>query len=369
MKKTLPFVVLAAAFCLPAFAQQPQNSAPAGKIAVFVRNLSADPSLDPRLGAFSAAIAAQLNARGVPTVDEALALRSLGEYAGGGSKSSEGEINAALFSGASAAKIAEYAGADRVLSVAIISAGSETRSFEGYGISTNVETFSIETSSSLFDAGGGGVTGISAGASTQVRGGGALKVSEGDIFGKLFASAARSLADGLCRGAALSPAPAERKLYAVNLRFEINSVNFPVLKKIGDGAYEVESRVVPAGLSSAAVRIDGAAAGVSASSRPIMLSRGVHTITADIPDFRKVEESIYVDGSDLPAEFVVSLTPNDAALARWRGDMEFVQSVIDSAAKSDSKRILTEAEAEKLRGIAETFRNSNITVDLGFGKK
>ena len=163
MKKTLPFVVLAAAFCLPAFAQQPQNSVPAGKIAVFVRNLSSDPSLDPRLGAFSAAIAAQLNARGVPTVDEALALRSLGEYAGGGSKASEGEINAALFSGASAAKIAEYAGADRVLSVAIISAGSETRSFEGYGISTNVETFSIETSSSLFDAGGGGVTGISAG--------------------------------------------------------------------------------------------------------------------------------------------------------------------------------------------------------------
>ena len=141
------------------------------------------------------------------------------------------------------------------------------------------------------------------------------------------------------------------------------------MKKIGDGAYEVESRVVPAELSSATVRIDGAAAGVSASSRPIMLSRGVHTITADIPDFRKVEESIYVDGSDSPAEFVVSLTPNDAALARWRGDMEFVQSVIDSAAKSDSKRILTEAEAEKLRGIAETFRNSNITVDLGFGKK
>lgn len=369
MKKTLPFAALAAALCLPAFAEQAREPAPAGKIAVFVRNLSADPSLDARLGAFSAAIATELNARGLATVDESLALRGLGKYAGAGSDARAGGINAALFSGASAAKIAEYAGADRVLSVAIVYAGSETRSFEGYGISTKVETFSIETSSSLFDIGGGGVTGISAGASAEVRGGGALKVSESDIFGRLFASAACSLADGLRRSPELSRAAPEKKLYGVNLRFEINSVNFPVLKKIGDGAYEVEPRTVPAGLASATVRIDGAAASVSSPPRPVMLSRGVHTITADIPGFRKVEESIYVDGSGSPAEFVIALAPDDGLLARWRGDMQFVQSVVNSAAKSDSRRILTEAEAEKLRGIAETFRNSNITVDLGFGKK
>lgn len=83
----------------------------------------------------------------------------------------------------------------------------------------------------------------------------------------------------------------------------------------------------------------------------------------------KVEESIFVDGSNSPSEFVVSLTPDDSTAARWKNDMKFVQSIVDSAVKSDSKLIISEAEAEKLKGIAETFKKSNITIDLGFGNK
>lgn len=49
--------------------------------------------------------------------------------------------------------------------------------------------------------------------------------------------------------------------------------------------------------------------------------------------------------------------------------MKFVQSIVDSAVKTDSKLIISEAEAEKLKGIAETFKKSNITIDLGFGNK
>ena len=144
-----------------------------------------------------------------------------------------------------------------------------------------------------------------------------------------------------------------------------------MLKMVSYGKYELTTQTYPASLSTATVRIDGAAVTVSSGSgaRKVALPKGIHTISADIPGFVKVEESIFVDGSNSPSEFVVSLTPDDSTAARWKNDMKFVQSIVDSAVKTDSKLIISEAEAEKLKGIAETFKKSNITIDLGFGNK
>ena len=76
-----------------------------------------------------------------------------------------------------------------------------------------------------------------------------------------------------------------------------------------------------------------------------------------------------MDGSNSPTEIEVSLTPDDSTAERRKNDMKIVPSIEDSAVKSDSKLIISEAEAEKLKGIAETFKKSNITIDLGFGNK
>lgn len=357
------------ALCAAGNQTEPAKGSEKLKIAVFVRNMTDDKSIDSRLGGFAASISANLNALGFSTVDEALALKSLKEYSGG---QNSARLNANIFDGGSAARIAEYAGANRVLSVAVVSLGRETRSFDGYGVKTKIEAFTLRTSSSLFGEDGAGETGINADASFEMRSGGALKMSESDILGRLLSSAAKTLADGISSKIEnVSSSEADRKLYEINLKFAIEQLQFPMLKMVSYGKYELTTQTYPASLSTATVRIDGAAVTVSSGSgaRKVALPKGIHTISADIPGFVKVEESIFVDGSNSPSEFVVSLTPDDSTAARWKNDMKFVQSIVDSAVKTDSKLIISEAEAEKLKGIAETFKKSNITIDLGFGNK
>ena len=68
------------ALCAAGNQTEPAKGSEKLKIAVFVRNMTDDKSIDSRLGGFAASISANLNALGFSTVDEALALKSLKEY-------------------------------------------------------------------------------------------------------------------------------------------------------------------------------------------------------------------------------------------------------------------------------------------------
>lgn len=359
------FCALGVAFAasLAAFAADAPSA-----LAVFVKNDTGKPELDGKKAAFDAMLSARLAGNGFAPMSHDLLLRNLNDYlknpnaeyrsqAESLKKAVEGKdsVDMRLFEDASGLRIAEFMGADGILSVSLTSFGREVRKFKFRDVRTTSTIINLRSSYTLYSvSGGAGVSGATVEASKTIRRSENLEILSDDIVNSLLDETAVKMApiiSGSAARAALEASPASEGEVAFD--FVLESVSMPSLVRGGDGQYKIGSQAVPLGIAAVVAEIDGVAANLGAKTK---LSKGIHTLKIRQRDIVPVELNINVTGR--PGQSItLQLSLSDEARLRWKDDLDFVE-------KMKARSEISAAEAERLLGIAEMFRNSGYKIDI-----
>lgn len=342
------------------------------KTVVFVSNDSSTPALDAGKKILETSISARLSTAGFNVIDADLALRSLNDYLGDANakhrtlalalkKSMEdSSLGNKIFEDASGFRIAEILGADYVMAVSITGAGVETKAFGGYGVKTVSNVFKLRSNYKLYEAGeGAGTAGGAVMSSKIVRQTAELSTVSDDILNELFEDTAEQIAFLLGEENAKGKIIAKSEISKgeVKISFQIEGFSFPEVT-VQNGVYRVHQTTLPVGINSVTADIDGIAYTLG---EKVSLSKGIHMLKINQKDLESVEKNIFITGSPNQT-LVLQLSLSDAARSRYKADMAFVEEIKNRAKLSDDRRILTEAEAERLKGIAKMFENSGFKI-------
>lgn len=348
-----------------------ERTAESKRVALFVRNDSGNPKLADCGKNLEFALSARLNNLGFAVVNHDLALRNLNDYLGNPNAKYRSEASnfkrmfagdspdAKLFENASGLRIAEFVGADYILSVSIGGLTAERKVFDGYDIKTLNTTYRLRASYNIYGGDGAGTAGGAVKTQKTLRQTGNLIEISDDVLDSLLDDTAAQMA------AKLGVQNEEGGIVSKGVSFgevgivcELADLSFPeiVLK---NGRYELSNAVVPVKIPHITADIDGMAHTLGGK---IKLSKGVHILKIHQRDIVPVEKTFNITGSpDQTLAFTLNLT--DEARNRWKADMAFVEEMKNRAKLSDDRRILTEAEAERIRGIARMFEQSGFKVD------
>ncbi len=364
-----------ALFILSTFAFGDQNGdLRTRKVVVFARNDSADKALDTKAKPLELAVCAKLNELGLSAIDYDMAIRSLNDYLSNPNAkylsdaeklkaSLEENVGAAIFAGASGQRAAELLGADYILSVSISSLGKSEKKFSGYGINTVNTLYTLRSSYSLLSANNAaGTSGGLVDCTLTMRKTDNLSETTDDIIGKLVFDTAEKVAMKLKQaqesGRISSNADAESG--DVEILFSIEQMSFPEVVQNENGQYVLGSNIIPVEISNVSAYIDGVQVPMGGKMK---LSKGFHSLKLSHPDLESHISSIYV-AADSKQTLTIPLALTNAARQRWKDNLTFLESIKERAKASDDNRTITNAEAERLKGIAETFRNSGYKIDV-----
>ncbi len=240
--------------------------------------------------------------------------------------------------------------------------GSERKSYRGYGIETSGETFALRADYAL--SGGTDAAGISGGAVratktlSRIPG---LSVDSNDVLNELV----ENLADEVARSLSERVKPAELPSKAaargeVEIVCTLDELSMPEVVFEG-GKYVLKPNLIPATVPYINAEIDGVAQTVGGR---VSLARGLHILRVKQADIEPFEANIFVTGA--PNQILrFALKLSDSARARWKEDLEFLERVKRLALEASDASVLTRAQAERLMGIAEMYKNSgyNIRID------
>ena len=370
MKKFFLTLALLAS-CAYSVAAENQNG-DSKKIVVFARNDSGKSALDSKMKVLEFEIAAHLGNMGYSVIDYDLVLRNLNDYLGNPNAKYkslaqklkdelEGKTSAGakIFENSSGTNLSAIIGADCILAVSCTGFGMEEKKFEGYGISTDNAVYKLKCAYSLSGArDAAGVDGGVEEATFSVKNTPDISISSDFIPEELVGKAAEKIANSIKRKNSDVPALKEVPVGEVLFSYKVEGLEFPEIT-VENGKYVLGKSVFDTSISSVNVEIDGIA---HTAGEKIPLPRGIHTVKIEQSGIEPVERTIFATGKgDQKIEF--SLRLSEKARLELKENMAFLEKMKAEARASSDKRILTEAEAEMIRGIATTFRQSGFKVD------
>lgn len=380
--RALKYLTLLPAFVCAALAfgqGAVSDSAPTEKktVAIFVRNDSGDSSLNKYSKILESALSSRISSPDWSVVDYDLAIRNLNDYLGNPNAKyktqakvfkrdleSQNYADLKLFEDASGTRIAEFVGADCIMAVSVSSLGKDKRSYEGCGVKTVTETYTLRlnyTLSSSSDA--SSLAGGNVSVSQSFRDSDGLKIETSDIENTLFSDAAESIASDFKKKTKFQKIePTSPQSATLNLSFAISNLDFPKIVKEGEKYYVTKDIMTPS-ISGVNAEIDGVLHTVELSdSANVSLSKGIHYIRINQPDIKPIEQTIFVTGKP-DQKIRLNLRLSDELMQRWKADIEFFRSIVEKMKETDARVELSDAEAERLRGLAEMFKNSHIYFD------
>ncbi len=267
------------------------------------------------------------------------------------------KLDEALSDNSSALRLAQNLGADYILIPAITSYGTERKAYNGNGIATINTTYKLRVSYKIVEANeGGAVRGSTVLAEKNIRDSGDLKTDSSDVINELLDDAADQLADAIAASAKALPMEVA-KANLVTFRVACSMTDprqQPIMvSAIGISADNklVTSQPVPVQAMDVTVEVDGVAIGSAPGdfkSRP-----GLHKLSLSREGFDTWSRTVNLyDGQKLS----VALQMSAAGYARWKETTDFLATI-------DNNRKLTDAEVNRINGIAEFFKNSHYRVD------
>jgi hypothetical protein len=266
-------------------------------------------------------------------------------------------LDQALSDNTSALRLAQNLGADYILIPAITSFGTEKRNYNGNGIATVNTTYKLRVSYKIVEANeGGAVRGSTVLAEKSFRDSGDLKTESSDVINDLLDDAADQLADAIVTNAKALPmevAKANMVTFHVACSMTDPRQQPIMVSALGVSADNklVTSQPVPVQAMDVTVEVDGVAIGSAPgdfTSRP-----GLHKLSLSREGFDTWSRTVNLyEGQKLN----VALQMSAAGYARWRETTDFLATI-------DNNRKLTDAEVNRINGIAEFFKNSHYRVD------
>ncbi|MBR7106484.1 MAG: hypothetical protein IKC88_05810 [Opitutales bacterium] len=345
------------------------------KVAIFVRNDSDEKLLSKKIDTLESNLSARLNNMGFGVISHNLVIKSLDNYLNSDDtkirnfvKNLKEEIldkksaDKNLFESASGLRIAEIIGADYIVATSIASFGAEKKSFKGYGVKTDSIVYILQCNYNLFESSMGvGSTGGTSVASKTIRQSQNLKIESTDIINELLDQVAGDIALQLEQKNKSGKIVAKQNL-KTDVIFDcvLSDFSFPEII-LENGKYKVGSNSIPVGIKYITLEIDGIAQN---ANEKLKLTRGIHVVRINQKDIEPIEKTINVIENPDGQKFYFSLSLSDSARIRLKDDMAFIQAIKERAKASDDRRILTEAEAERLRGCAKMLEQSGYKIDI-----
>lgn len=326
--------------------------------AIFVAN-RAGKGFDDGVMLVEDLIVSRISDLGFVTLSREVVTDALAGY-GGGNADPATELDKRLSENTSALALARNLGASHIVSVSIGSFARNKKQFRDTdgshgGISTDISQFVLRVPYKIVDTTrGGSVTSDTIKVSKTIRQSEGLVIEEGDLINELLDQAsvevASSLEKRIKQGRIKEVSElADRVQLTVNCG--MTDLSIPDVKKQDDGSYKVIANAYKLEPMSVTVEIDGMVVGTAPGTFPVR--PGISKIRLSREGFKEWARTINVyDGQVLN----VSLQMSEAGYERWRDNATYLQSLKDGA-------IITEAEAELIRGKAKMFEQSGMRID------
>jgi hypothetical protein len=268
------------------------------------------------------------------------------------------KLDQALSDSTSALRLAQNLGADFILIPAITSYGTEKRTYTGDGIATINVIHNLRVSYKIAEAGTGGeIKGGTVLATKTIRQSGNLQVDNTDVINELLDDAADQLADTIAQNAnSLPTTVAKDKM--VNFRIACSMTDprqQPIMVSAlgisADNTVIVTNPPIAVQPLDVTVELDGIALGSAPGA--FQAYPGLHKLRLSREGFEAWERTVNVyDGQTLR----VALQMSSAGYVRWADTTAFLATL-------DNRRKLTDAEAEKIRGLAKFYSESHYRLD------
>ncbi len=341
--------------------KEPAKPKPARKTAIFVDN-RAGAQLNETVLRFEDHVAARVGGDHYEIISKEDVIKAAKLYPAD-ARAADAERNTLgtaadrkLTNDTSALRLAQNIGADYLLMVAIDSFDAETKRFKTDEVNVVNKVYTLRGTYKLLDGvTGGSLGGMPVRTTKTVRESANLSVENTDLTASLIEKLADSVAQDL-----LAKADQFREASAigdipVTIRCNVRDLQGNEISLTDIGITE-DNRIVKGQAAQplqavATVEVDGLALGSTPAT--VKLKPGPHKLRLTRPGFEDAELTIKaVEGMDL----TVTMQMSDAGFARWL-------QIRDALNALDVSRKLTDAEAERIKGIAEMFRQSGFRID------
>jgi len=304
-------------------------------------------------------IVSQVADLGFVTLSREAVIDSLSGY-GGGSSDPATELDQRLLDNTSALALARNLGASHIISVSIGSFARNKKQFrdtEGSygGVSTDIMQYVLRVPYKILDATrGGSQTADTIKVSKTIRQTEGLVIDQGDLLRELFDEASQLIAVSLEKRIKEGRVKESAQLadrVELTVHCGMTDLSIPDVKKQDDGTYMIIANAYKLEPMSVTVEVDGMVVGTAPGTFPVR--PGVAKIRLSREGFKEWARTINIyDGQVLS----VSLQMDESGYARWRQNITFLQGLKQGA-------IITEAEAELIRGKAKEFEQSGYRRD------
>ena len=267
------------------------------------------------------------------------------------------KLDQALSDNTSALRLAQNLGADYILIPSITGYGTEKKSYNGNGIQTLNVTHRLRVSYKIVEANeGGAVRGGTVVSENTTRDTANLQTDSTDTLNSLLDDAADQLADAVAGDAVtLTNEVAKAAMVSFHVACSMTDPRQqPILVSAVSVSADnklVTSAPAPMQAMDVTVELDGVALGSAPGDfkgRP-----GLHKIRLTREGFEDWERTINLyDGQTLR----VALQMSADGYAKWKDTTDFLATL-------DTNRKLTDAEVNKINGVAEFYKNSHYRVD------
>jgi PEGA domain len=326
--------------------------------AIFVKN-RADGVPDSKVDVLDDLITAQLTDKGFRIISREDLLNAVSGFAGAGANKGDpslagADLDKVMSNNTSAVRLAQSMSANYILVVAIDTYGSDQIQYDEGDIHTQITDTKMTLTYKLLDSASGGS--LSAGevtASRKDRVQPGLQISR-DMVDNLLKDAAVKLSAVLADKAAAGQVAAAGAPSSATAQFTIvctmSDLNVPITTKNDAGDYVVTANAtiqIPA-----TVEVDGIAVGTTPG--PLQSAPGIHKVRISAAGFRDWN---YTSNLYQGEQLNVALQLDTEGYARWGDSAAFLEGLKDKAK-------LTNAEADKIEGLAQMFRQSGYKVDI-----
>jgi hypothetical protein len=268
------------------------------------------------------------------------------------------KLDQLLSDNTSALRLAQNLGADFILIPSITTYGTEKKAYTGDGISTINITHTLRVGYKIVEAGAGGeIKGDTIAVSKTIRQSGNLQVEDTDIINELLDDAAGQLADTIAQNANSLPTEvAKEKMVGFSVACTMTDprqqpILVSALGITDDNHIIVTNQPIAVQPVDVTVELDGVTIGSAPGA--FQAYPGLHKLRLSREGFDTWERTVNIyDGQTLR----LALQMSAAGYARWADTTAFLATL-------DNNRKLTDAEVEKIKGIAKFFSESHYRVD------
>jgi len=261
-----------------------------------------------------------------------------------------------LVNGSSAQRLAQNLGADYLLMVAADSFNSEVKHYKTDDVDVQNRVFTLRGTYKLLDGTTGGTLGGQAVKATKtIRESANLSVSNTDVTDELTEKLAEQIAQDLLKrkdafreASVIGDVPVTIQCSARDLQG--NEISLTDLSVTEDNLIVKGTNAVPLQVV-ASVAFDGAVLGTTPVT--VKIKPGLHKVKLTREGFDPIEMTLKASEE---MNLVVSMQMSADGFARWQQIRETLNAL-------DASRKLTDAEAERLKGMAQMFKQSGFRVD------